>query len=141
MDKDDPEKQRPRLGAKFVRALAIVCVAGGAYYFAVGCFNYIAVLRTPTVAATIAHCDNDTTCYGTWGAGGTSRIRRIYGDIPGTHPVGSRVDVYIWRGQAYAGHPSRVPAVLLLSGSSVAIVAGGVLWWSVRRKYGTGKGR
>jgi hypothetical protein len=59
---------------------------------------------------------------------------RIYGDL-GDHPTGSQVDVHLSRGRAYAGHESQAPLILLMSGSSVALVTGVILWWSLRRKY------
>src|SRR5262249_688564 len=117
MKQDDPEKPiadldrqpgspKPGVGPPPLRVLAILCVLGGLYFLAVGGLNYINALRTPTTAATIDHCDNETTCYGTWRVGGVSQTGRIYGDFRGDHPVGSQVDVHMWRGRAYSGHPS-----------------------------------
>jgi hypothetical protein len=145
MVQDDPEKRigdpqgrgsrKPGLGAQIVRVVALICVVGGVYFLAVGYFNYTNSLHTPTTAATIDHCDNETTCYGKWSAGGVSKTGRIYGDLHGDHPVGSKVDVHVWRGRAYLGRASQAPAILLMAGSFVAIAAGVVLWWFLRRKY------
>jgi hypothetical protein len=126
--------RKPGFGAQIVRVLAIFCVVGGLYFLPVGCLNYTNFLRTQTTA-TIDHCDNDTTCYGRWSVGGVSQTGQIYGDFHGDHPVGSDVDVHVWRGHAYEGHPIQAPAILLMSGSFVAIATGVVLWWSPRRKY------
>lgn len=127
--------RKPGFWAQIVRVLAIFCVGGGLYFLAVGCLNYTNLLRTPRTAATIDYCDNETTCYGRWSVGGVAQTGRIYGDLHGDHPVGSQVDVLVWRGRAYAGHPSQAWFILLMAGSAVAIATGVVLWWSLRRKY------
>jgi hypothetical protein len=132
MDHQGPETRG--FGSQTVRVLAILCVVLGLYYLPTGYFNYIVAVRTPTTVATIDHCDNPTTCYGSWSVRGVSKSGRIYGDLHGDHPVGSRVDVYVWRGDAHEGRPSKTPAILMMSGSLIALMTGVVLWWSRRRR-------
>lgn len=122
-------------------AFVVLNLGGPAlYWFCIGALPaYQYWVGTPATA-TIDHCVSDTggeTCYGRWSVGGVSQIGPIHGYYGGHDGIGSRVDVRVHGGMAYAPSEAIHSYVTVFCGGYV-IVFGVVVLWCVWRKRKTG---
>jgi hypothetical protein len=121
-----------------VRSLAVVFLIGGLYFLPSSTGMVFPSLVSKSATATIDHCDNNTTCYGTWHSGTKLHTGQIRGDFPGAHTAGSPVDVYLNHGNAFTPQYEHSWGIGFMSACLAAIATGVILWWSARRKIKTG---